>query len=132
MLENFQGDSQGSIPPLRMPSLLPLKAPGLQAPPPDDVDYATNPHVKPPYSYATLICMAMQASKATKITLSAIYKWITDNFCYFRHADPTWQVGEALQPGPRSRGLDWHCGSRSAGAAIKPGPEGGRPSRKDL
>lgn len=68
--------------------------PGLQAPPPDDVDYATNPHVKPPYSYATLICMAMQASKATKITLSAIYKWITDNFCYFRHADPTWQVGE--------------------------------------
>lgn len=69
--------------------------PGLQAPPPDDVDYATNPHVKPPYSYATLICMAMQASKATKITLSAIYKWITDNFCYFRHADPTWQVGEA-------------------------------------
>lgn len=69
--------------------------PGLQAPPPDDVDYATNPNVKPPYSYATLICMAMQASKATKITLSAIYKWITDNFCYFRHADPTWQVGEA-------------------------------------
>lgn len=68
---------------------------GLQAPPPDDVDYATNPNVKPPYSYATLICMAMQASKATKITLSAIYKWITDNFCYFRHADPTWQVGEA-------------------------------------
>ncbi|TKC53448.1 forkhead box protein J1 [Monodon monoceros] len=64
---------------------------GLQAPPPDDVDYATNPNVKPPYSYATLICMAMQASKATKITLSAIYKWITDNFCYFRHADPTWQ-----------------------------------------
>lgn len=69
--------------------------PGLQAPPPDDVDYSSNPHVKPPYSYATLICMAMQASKATKITLSAIYKWITDNFCYFRHADPTWQVGEA-------------------------------------
>ncbi|XP_055971408.1 forkhead box protein J1 [Sorex fumeus] len=65
--------------------------PGPQAPPPDDVDYASNPHVKPPYSYATLICMAMQASKATKITLSAIYKWITDNFCYFRHADPTWQ-----------------------------------------
>lgn len=58
---------------------------------PEDVDYKTNPHVKPPYSYATLICMAMQASKKAKITLSAIYKWITDNFCYFRHADPTWQ-----------------------------------------
>ncbi|KAM8947388.1 forkhead box protein J1 [Pelodytes ibericus] len=63
--------------------------PGLQ--PMEEIDYKTNPHVKPPYSYATLICMAMQASKKTKITLSAIYKWITDNFCYFRHADPTWQ-----------------------------------------
>ncbi|KAF5896965.1 forkhead box protein J1-A-like, partial [Clarias magur] len=58
---------------------------------PDEVDYKTNPYVKPPYSYATLICMAMQASKKSKITLSCIYKWITDNFCYFRHADPTWQ-----------------------------------------
>ncbi|XP_074745112.1 forkhead box protein J1 [Strix uralensis] len=57
----------------------------------DDVDYKTNPHVKPPYSYATLICMAMEGSDRPHITLSAIYKWITDNFCYFRHADPTWQ-----------------------------------------
>ncbi|NWQ89378.1 FOXJ1 protein, partial [Burhinus bistriatus] len=57
----------------------------------EDIDYKTNPHVKPPYSYATLICMAMEASNKPKITLAAIYKWITDNFCYFRHADPTWQ-----------------------------------------
>ncbi|XP_054250033.1 forkhead box protein J1 [Indicator indicator] len=57
----------------------------------EDIDYKTNPHVKPPYSYANLICMAMEASNKAKITLSAIYKWITDNFCYFRHADPTWQ-----------------------------------------
>ncbi|XP_047213505.1 forkhead box protein J1-A-like [Girardinichthys multiradiatus] len=58
---------------------------------PDEVDYKTNAHIKPPYSYATLICMAMQASKKSKITLSYIYQWITDNFCYYRHADPTWQ-----------------------------------------
>ncbi|NXI51101.1 FOXJ1 protein, partial [Chloroceryle aenea] len=63
----------------------------------EDVDYKTNPHIKPPYSYANLICMAMEASDQPtitdqpKITLSAIYKWITDNFCYYRHADPTWQ-----------------------------------------
>ncbi|KFV06795.1 Forkhead box protein J1, partial [Tauraco erythrolophus] len=57
----------------------------------EDIDYKTNPYVKPPYSYATLICMAMEASDKPKITLSAIYKWITDNFCYFQHADPTWQ-----------------------------------------
>ncbi|KAI4898165.1 hypothetical protein NFI96_002099 [Prochilodus magdalenae] len=57
----------------------------------EETDYKTNPHVKPPYSYATLICMAMQASKKTKITLSAIYSWITENFCYYRHAEPSWQ-----------------------------------------
>ncbi|NXT20350.1 FXJ1B protein, partial [Syrrhaptes paradoxus] len=57
----------------------------------EDIDYKTNPHVKPPYTYANLICMAMEASEKPKITLSAIYKWIMDNFCYFRHADPTWQ-----------------------------------------
>ncbi|KAL4623677.1 forkhead box protein J1-A-like [Arapaima gigas] len=56
-----------------------------------DVDYKTNPYIKPPYSYATLICMAMRASKSTKITLSYIYDWIKDNFCYFRHAGPNWQ-----------------------------------------
>lgn len=64
---------------------------GPQGEPLDEVDYRTNPHIKPPYSYATLICMAMQASNKSKIMLSAIYKWITDNYCYFKHADPTWQ-----------------------------------------
>ena len=59
---------------------------------PDAVDYKTNPYVKPPYSYATLICMAMKETKKHKITLSAIYNWITDNFMYYRMADPSWQV----------------------------------------
>ncbi|NWU86673.1 FOXJ1 protein, partial [Onychorhynchus coronatus] len=57
----------------------------------ENINYKTNPHVRPPYSYATLICMAMEASKKPKITLSAICKWISDNFCYFQPADPTWQ-----------------------------------------
>lgn len=57
------------------------------------VDFKTNYKVKPPYSYATLICMAMRASKKSKLTLSAIYDWITENFCYYRHAEPSWQVG---------------------------------------
>ncbi|XP_051994998.1 forkhead box protein J1-A-like isoform X2 [Xyrauchen texanus] len=75
----------------RVPSLSALPSLVAHGHCPDEVDYKTNPHIKPPYSYATLICMAMQASKKTKITLSCIYKWITDNFCYFRYADPTWQ-----------------------------------------
>ena len=60
--------------------------------PMDKIDYKTNPHVKPPYSYATLICMAMRESKKNKITLSGIYNWITENFMYYRVADPSWQV----------------------------------------
>uniref|UniRef100_A0A3Q2QWC8 Forkhead box J1b n=1 Tax=Fundulus heteroclitus TaxID=8078 RepID=A0A3Q2QWC8_FUNHE len=63
----------------------------VQASPPVEVDYKTNPRVKPPYSYASLICMAMQASKQPKVTLSTIYNWITENFCYYRHAEPSWQ-----------------------------------------
>ncbi|KAG7507206.1 forkhead box protein J1-B-like [Solea senegalensis] len=63
----------------------------IQANPPVEVDYKTNPKVKPPYSYASLICMAMQASKQPKVTLSTIYNWITENFCYYRHAEPSWQ-----------------------------------------
>ncbi|XP_050840759.1 LOW QUALITY PROTEIN: forkhead box protein J1-like [Serinus canaria] len=59
--------------------------------PPGDVDYRTNGRVKPPYSYATLICMAMEASQQPKLTLAAICKWISDNFCYFRRAHPSWQ-----------------------------------------
>ncbi|KAM9716121.1 forkhead box protein J1-B isoform 1-T2 [Menidia menidia] len=63
----------------------------VQASAPVEVDYKTNPKVKPPYSYASLICMAMQASKQPKVTLSTIYNWITENFCYYRHAEPSWQ-----------------------------------------
>lgn len=55
------------------------------------VDYAHNSLVKPPYSYATLICMAIRATSKHKITLSAIYNWIMRNFAYYRNADPSWQ-----------------------------------------
>uniref|UniRef100_T1KFD0 Fork-head domain-containing protein n=1 Tax=Tetranychus urticae TaxID=32264 RepID=T1KFD0_TETUR len=57
----------------------------------DIANYKTNGSVKPPYSYATLICMAMKVNK-NKMTLSAIYRWIRENFLYYRNADPSWQV----------------------------------------
>ncbi|CAL8302305.1 unnamed protein product [Lota lota] len=63
----------------------------VQTSAPADIDYKNNPKVKPPYSYASLICMAMQASKQPKVTLSTIYNWITENFCYYKHAEPSWQ-----------------------------------------
>lgn len=57
----------------------------------EEPDYRSQGTTKPPYSYATLICMAMKANK-NKMTLSAIYKWIRENFLYYRNADPSWQV----------------------------------------
>lgn len=57
----------------------------------DKKDYRSNPYVKPPYSYATLICMAMKDTGQNKITLSSIYSWITENFMYYRLAEPSWQ-----------------------------------------
>ncbi|XP_028332699.1 forkhead box protein J1-B-like [Gouania willdenowi] len=56
-----------------------------------EVDYKTNPKAKPPHSHASLIYKAMQTSGQSKVTLSTIYEWIQENFCYYRHAKPTWQ-----------------------------------------
>ena len=55
------------------------------------VDLKTNPCLKPPYSYITLISMAMMATKKKMATLRGIYKWVTDNFMYFRFAEPSWR-----------------------------------------
>jgi hypothetical protein len=57
----------------------------------EEIDYKTSGDVKPPYSYASLICMAMRTNQH-KMTLSSIYKWIKENFLYYRNADPSWQV----------------------------------------
>lgn len=53
--------------------------------------YKRNGEKKPPFSYATLICMAM-GRNGNKMTLSAIYHWIRENFLYYRKAHPSWQV----------------------------------------
>ena len=60
--------------------------------------YKKNGDKKPPFSYATLICMAM-GKNGNKMTLSAIYHWIRENFLYYRKAHPSWQVS-AISPSP--------------------------------
>lgn len=60
--------------------------------------YKYDASIKPPYSYAILICMAMQEKPDRRITLSQIYNWIADNFAYYRQADQNWQVGIAITP----------------------------------
>lgn len=46
---------------------------------------------KPPFSYATLIGMAILRGEDRKLTLSQIYSWISSNFKYYRRNDVGWQ-----------------------------------------
>ena len=56
-----------------------------------EIDYINDENAKPPYSYAALICLAMKDTQK-KMTLSHIYKWIRENFAYYRNVDRSWQV----------------------------------------
>ncbi|KAK6176351.1 hypothetical protein SNE40_014652 [Patella caerulea] len=53
--------------------------------------HQSNGFNKPPYSYATLISMAINGTKEKRINISSIYKWITDNFPYYKMADSHWK-----------------------------------------
>lgn len=46
---------------------------------------------KPPYSYATLIGMAILRAPSRRLTLAQIYKWIADTFLYYRNSNNGWQ-----------------------------------------
>nr|XP_012788647.1 unnamed protein product [Sorex araneus] len=46
---------------------------------------------KPRYSYATLITYAINSSPGKKMTLSEIYRWICDNFPYYKNAGIGWK-----------------------------------------
>ncbi|KAL6425727.1 hypothetical protein ACFW04_009663 [Cataglyphis niger] len=52
--------------------------------------YRTDPDAKPPFSYATMICLAMRDNN-NKVSLSNIYAWIRENFLFYKYADPAWQ-----------------------------------------
>jgi hypothetical protein len=49
-------------------------------------------HLKPPYSYVTLIRQAILGASMQRMTLNEIYQWIVDSYPYFRTAPPKWKV----------------------------------------
>lgn len=60
--------------------------------PRDSKNYRRNyTHAKPPYSYISLITMAIQQSQSKMLTLNEIYQWITDLFPYYRQNQQRWQ-----------------------------------------
>uniref|UniRef100_A0A8R1DRM9 Fork-head domain-containing protein n=1 Tax=Caenorhabditis japonica TaxID=281687 RepID=A0A8R1DRM9_CAEJA len=46
---------------------------------------------KPPYSYISLITMAIQKSTTRQLTLSEIYNWIMELFPYYQNNQQRWQ-----------------------------------------
>ena len=48
-------------------------------------------HAKPPYSYISLITMAIQSSPSQMMTLSEVYQWIMDFFPFYRANQQRWQ-----------------------------------------
>ena len=48
-------------------------------------EYVPEEERKPPYSYASLIRLAILNSPGQKATLSDIYKWIQDQFLYYKN-----------------------------------------------
>ncbi len=79
-----------------LPTTLPitLSTPNLpQKIEPTEIELPTSSvHLKPPYSYVTLIRQAIMSASLQRMTLNEIYQWIVDSYPYFRTAPPKWKV----------------------------------------
>jgi hypothetical protein len=61
-------------------------------PDPDQMPPVEDEGVKPPYSYANLIGMAILRAPNRRLTLAQIYKWISETFAFYRNTqDAGWQ-----------------------------------------
>lgn len=60
-------------------------------PEPEDMPTVDDDGTKPPYSYATLIGMAILRGPNRRLTLAQIYKWISDTFTFYQRGDAGWQ-----------------------------------------
>ncbi|KAK5108303.1 hypothetical protein LTR62_008618 [Meristemomyces frigidus] len=60
-------------------------------PDPTEMPMLSDDGSKPPHSYAELIGMAILRAPYRRLTLAQIYKWISDNFCFYKTSESGWQ-----------------------------------------
>lgn len=60
-------------------------------PDPQDMPSVHDDGSKPPQSYAELIGMAILRAPNRRLTLAQIYKWISDNFSFYKASETGWQ-----------------------------------------
>ena len=63
----------------------------VHLPEPQDMPSVEDDGGKPPYSYASLIAMAILRAPNRRLTLAQIYKWIMDTFAHYRDSETGWQ-----------------------------------------
>lgn len=63
----------------------------FELPDPKDMPAVTDDGSKPAHSYAELIGMAILRAPNRRLTLAQIYKWISDNFCFYKTSESGWQ-----------------------------------------
>ena len=63
----------------------------FELPDPNDMPSVHDDGTKPLHSYAELIGMAILRAPNRRLTLSSIYKWISDNFSFYKSTESGWQ-----------------------------------------